>query len=436
MRSPGARPAKHAAHVRQTLAVCIGHANARVGTLTYVKQGARENSAFAYDATWLARSDCFAVSPDLALTPDYQFRRAPSREDSVFHHAIADTEPDAWGRRVIARDHAKRRATEALPALTELDYLMAVDDFSRLGALRLQDPAVDTPRLADEGRRTTPPLVDLRNVYEATRAVELSRESAADLRYLLGKGTSLGGLRPKCTVLDVDGRLSLGKFPSVDDERDVTRGEILALTLARNAGIDVATARIEVVEGTAIGIIARFDRTSDDRRIPYLSAASLLQASRREERAYTEIVDAIRAHGYDPIADARQLWRRLAFNLLITNVDDHLHNLGFLHVEKGLWRLSPAFDVNPFPDRDNESKTWLSEEDGPVTSVSTLLARAPYFSLDPQTARSVLGEIVRAVSRWRSVARSREVGLSNLDLAAFEPAFEHAQMREARAHLP
>jgi transcriptional regulator with XRE-family HTH domain len=191
---------------RRVVRVGLGNVGTAVGELTYVKQGARENTSFAYDREWLASRDRFAISPDLELTAEHQRRRATGPLDAVFHHALADTMPDAWGRRVIARDHAKRRAAEQLPPLTEMDYLLAVDDFSRVGALRLHDGA-GYLRTAADGRRKTPPLVDLQAIYEASRAVEMHVETAADLRYLQGKGTSLGGLRPKCTVIDRNGRL-------------------------------------------------------------------------------------------------------------------------------------------------------------------------------------------------------------------------------------
>ncbi len=421
--------------VRQSVQVCIGEAGQLVGQLTYVRQGARENTSFTYDATWLADPHRFAVSPDLELIQGHQRRRAPTAQDCVFHHAIADTAPDAWGRRVIARDHAKRRLAERLPPLTELDYLLAVDDFSRVGALRLRDSTGHYLRQSGIGRRKTPALVDLQKIYEASRAVEMNKDTAADLRFLQGKGTSLGGLRPKCTVIDKNGRLCLGKFPSVSDERNVTRAEVLALHLAQRAGIDAAKARVEEVERTPVAVIERFDRTEGDLRIPYLSAASMLQASRSEERSYFEIADAIRARGHDPVADTRQLWRRLVFNLLITNVDDHLNNLGFLHVEKGLWRLAPAFDINPFPDKINESKTWLSPQDGPVGSLAALMARADYFSLNPEQALAILSQVVQAVSEWKSAARSPGIELQAREAKEFAPAFEHEQMSAAIALL-
>lgn len=368
-----------AAPIRQQVQLCIGKAGLSVGSLIYVRQGRREHCAFAYDAAWLANPARFNVSADLQLMPGHQPHKAASPHDSVFHGAIADTAPDAWGRRIIARGHAKRRrADPELPALTEMDYLLAVDDFSRVGALRLRDADGSWHRAAAKGQRNTPPLIELERIYQASRAVERGQESAEDLRYLQGKGTSLGGMRPKCTMVDEDGWLAIGKFPSVGDTRSVTRGEVLALRLAAAAGIDAAPARI---------------------------------------------------------VDVRQLWRRLVLNLLITNVDDHLQNHGFLHVEHGLWRLAPAFDINPFPDKDRESKTWLTEQDGPITDVQMLLARASYFALDEARALAVLGEVYAAVSSWRQVALSPEVGLRTVELDDFAPAFEHKQMDAAAALL-
>ena len=424
------------ASIKQQVDVCIGKAGMPVGSLIYVKRGRRENAAFVYDERWLGDPARFKVSPDLELIAGYQQRKAPSAHDSTFHFAIADTAPDAWGRRVIARDHAKRRKDKpALAALTEMDYLLAVDDFSRIGALRLRGQDGGYYRTVEEGKRGTPPLLELQRMYEASRAVEKGQETTEDLRYLLGKGTSLGGMRPKCTVIDENGRLAIGKFPSVNDTRSVTRGEVLALRLAQQAGIDAAPARIVELDGVPVAIVERFDRDVEYGRIPYLSAASLLQASREEDRSYFEIADAIRANGHAPTQDLRQLWRRMLFNLLITNVDDHLQNHGFLHVEKGHWRLAPAFDVNPFPDKERESKTWLSEHDGPITTLDALLARCAYFSLTETAALEILSQMVAAISNWSSVALSASVGLKSRELDDFAPAFEHDQMEAARALL-
>ena len=418
------------------LNVCIGKECLAVGKLAYVKDGAREYSVFAYAQEWLRHPSRFEISPDLVLTSGHQVRKAPTKDDSRFFLALADTEPDAWGRRVIARAHARERKKEpTLKALTELDYLCAVDDFSRIGALRLCNDKGDFLRTDEQGICPTAPLLELEQMFAASRAVERSQESEQDLRYLMGKGTSLGGMRPKCTLLNDDGTLALGKFPSMNDERSVTRGEVLALRLARLAGIGTANARIVIVKGTPIAVISRFDRTTDHGRIAYLSAASLLQARRNEDHSYTEVVDAMRTTCVEAKADAQQLWRRLVFNHLITNVDDHLQNMGFLYMGNGLWRLAPAFDINPFPDKDRESKTWLSEDTGPITSIETLIEKAGYFHLAKHEALAVLAEVYVAVTGWRALAMSAEVGLSTSEVEEFAPAFEHSEMDRSKVLL-
>ena len=419
------KPAFKSTPQRTPLEVFLGKAEKPLGRLIFVKDGQREFSQFAYNEAWLTSAQYFAVSPDLSRRTGYQLRKPPTKNDSSFFLALADTEPDAWGRRVIARAHAKARAKDAaLGPLTELDYLMAVDDFSRVGALRLRDDTGQYLRRVAEGARATPAFLELETIMRASRAVELSQETAEDLAYLQGKGTSLGGMRPKCTILDNHGALSLGKLPSVGDQRAVTRGEVLALRLARLAGIDSAEARIVMAQDQPVALIRRFDRTPEQSRVPFMSGATVLQAKRDDEHSYTEIIDVMRSWCEDFVSDARQLWRRLVFNHLITNVDDHLQNIGFLYVGNQQWRLSPAFDLNPFPDKDPESKTWLSEDTGPITSVAQLLRQAFRFELSPVQAQAILAEVLAVVKHWKEVAMAPEVGFQARDIAEFAPAFE------------
>lgn len=424
--------------MKRTIRILIGETPRLVGMLHYDSQGARESAAFEYDPVWLAAPDRFALEPGLPLIAGPQFRRK-IRDGSVFHSAIADTEPDGWGRRVIQRDHAKRRQearrlgeTVEVRPLVALDYLLAVDDVSRIGALRLQDEEGVFQRAPQEGRRTTPPLIELGPLLAATRAVETNTETAADLAYLRGRGTSLGGLRPKCSVLDDDGGLSVGKFPSVADERAVTRGEVLALRLAKRAGVNAADARLVESDGVPVALIRRFDRVKGGGRLMYVSAATMLGAEPGDahEHAYTEIVDALRQHGADPRSDSEELWRRIAFSILITNVDDHLKNHGFLHAERGLWRLAPAFDINPFPERLRELKTWVSEETGPEASIEALMSAIGYFRIRKRRAAEILREVEAAVAEWRTEAR--ELGMSEHDLEDFADAFEHRERLAAQ----
>lgn len=424
--------------MKRAISVSLGDSARPVGTLRFEAQGARQSAAFEYHSGWLAAPDRFALEPGLPLVAGMQFHQQ-AREGSIFHGAIADTVPDGWGRRVILHDHAKQRqrarlagATADSRALNQLDFLLEVDDINRVGALRFQDEDRIFQRAPEPGRQTTPPLIELNQLLSASRAVETNSETDVDLAYLRGRGTSLGGLRPKCSVIDDDGRLSIGKFPSVGDDRAVTKGEVLALTLAREAGIKAAQARLIDSEGTPIALIRRFDRPDEGGRLMYISAATMLGADIDEanEHSYTEIVDALRQHGVQPQADIEELWRRIAFSILITNVDDHLHNHGFLHAEHGLWRLAPAFDLNPFPERARELKTWISENTGPSASIDALLSVTAYFGISAHRAGEILGSVVAAVAKWRQTGRA--IGMNVQELDQFAEAFEHSELDAAR----
>ena len=428
--------------MKRTIGVAIGNSGRRVGVLRYNRDGARESASFEYDAEWLAAPDRFRIDPALPLVTGPQFHKR--REGgSIFPGTIADSEPDGWAAKVILRDHGKRHALakaagEAHPALAgAMDFLLEVDDFSRVGALRFCDESGIFCRPREDGGRAAPPLIELEQLLSSSRAVEMNTETAADLAYLRGRGTSLQGVRPKCTVLDDDRGLSIGKFPSIKDERSVTKAEILALTLAADSGIRAAHGRLVSSDGVPVALVRRFDRV-DGQRLMYLSAATLMGATAGgpTEHTYAEMVDTIRVYGAAPQEDIEELWRRIAFSILITNVDDHLHNHGFLHVERETWRLAPAFDVNPFPDKLRELKTWVSEETGPSATVEALMSAVPYFGLKLDRARQVLGKVESAVARWRT--RGAEIGMTVRELDEFVDAFEHderlaAQFQSAHA---
>src|SRR5260370_21293406 len=420
--------------VTQTMQVCLGEQAIPVGTLTYSRQGTRENTSFVYDDTWLESGNRFEISPDLALTRERYFHKAATRSDSIFHFGIADTEPDGWGCKVIAREHAKRRKSGEVgegAAVTEMDYLFGVDDVGRVGALRFRNATGEFMRTPGAGERGIPPLLELTAIVSAAHAVERGTETAKDLDYLRGRATSLGGMRPRCTVFDNDGHLAIGKFPTVSDARSVTKAEILALKLAAAAGIEAAQGRIVYSDGIPIALIRRFDRMEAG-RIPYLSATSMLQASREGEHTYSEIAERILSVSPQPKRDLAELWRRIVFNMLITNVDDHLNNHGFLHVGHGQWRLAPAFDLHPFRDKGRDPKTWLTEETGPTGKIEDALRAASYFHLTDEGALRILGEVHSAVSRWRQVARGAVVGMSAAASGAFEAAFVHEETPRAK----
>ena len=274
-------------------------------------------------------------------------------------------------------------------------------------------------------QQDAPALVDLAQLLSASKALEENRETVADLEFLRENGTSLGGLRPKCTIRDKDGSLAIGKFPSVNDTRSIVHGEVLALKLAADAGIDAARARIIDSNGVPVAVITRFDRING-KRIMYLSGRSILQATSSEQYSYVDLADALRMYSGQATKDLHELWRRIVFNILINNVDDHLNNHGFLHQAHGQWRLAPAFDLNPFPDKDRSLKTWISREAGDEASLAEAVIVAPLFGFSKGAEKIVLEEVRYAVKRWKRVARS--IGMSAVDIANFEPAFEHPEL--------
>ena len=264
--------------------------------------------SFEYVAQWLSRSDAFAIDPtSLPL-------QAGGQHAPTLFAAMQDCGPDRWGRLLIER--AVRKHVLARKPYQDIDYVLALDDTSRIGALRFRMEA-DGPFLA-AGSGKVPPLVNLAALLRATDAIHGETETAAALRFLLGAGSPLGGARPKAAVSLVNRQMAIAKLSKPDDIRNIAAGEILALTLARQAGITVAEHRLVTVAGKGVSIITRFDRDGTH-RIPFLSANSLLGLPHGERGAYTLLADGIRQFGHDTASDLRELWRRLIFSLLASN---------------------------------------------------------------------------------------------------------------------
>jgi len=411
------------------MTVCVGEDAVDVGTLAFEAKGTRRVAAFAYADNWLANPDRFALSPDLPLVTGHQFRANKDPNQSAFFGCFSDVEPDGWGRMVIKRDYAKQRKESGgdrieAGLLNDFDFLLWVNDFSRMGAIRFRDEKGVFHRPSG-GKRETPSLIHLPQLLSASKAVEQNKETARDLEYLRGNGTSLGGLRPKCSIIDADGSLAIGKFPSVKDSRSIVHGEVLALRLAAAAGIHAANARVVDSEGVPVAVITRFDRLNG-KRLMYLSARSLMQARPAEQYTYVDIADSLRMYSSQAAADLKELWRRMVFNILINNVDDHLNNHGFLHHAHGQWRLAPAFDLNPFPDKERALKTWVSEEAGEAASLAEALAVAPLFGFAHGAESAVLDAVKSVVANWKITARA--VGMTAIDIDHFAPAFEHPEL--------
>ena len=376
--------------------------------------------AFEYAPEWLKRADAFPIDPtSLPLQTGVQHSPA-------LFGVIQDCGPDRWGRILIER--AVRKKVLVQKPYRDIDYVLVLDDASRLGALRFRLDATSPFLAVSTGG--IPPLIRLQALLRAADAIHSETDTAADLRFLLGAGSPLGGARPKSAVSLADGRLALAKFPKPDDTRDIASGEVLALTLAAEAGIRVVEHRLVPVGRHSVSVITRFDRAGNI-RIPFLSGASLLGLSQGDPGAYTLMADAVRQFGHDVASDLRELWRRLLFSLLASNYDDHLRNHGFLMHQAGRWSLSPAYDLNPVPemDRVRVSKTPISEEQEDP-SIGGALAVAGRFGMRVPEAKSILREVFTSVSAWRRTGRRLRLKGDTLD--AYASAFEHEVMDEAR----
>ena len=386
----------------------------RVGSLRYVSGGRRRSSVFEYADEWLERGDAFAIDPGNLPLEELPFYTRS--EQSALPGAVRDTAPDRWGRHLVRR--AFRKAGEQR-ALSEIDYLLAITDQTRIGALRYRREGAETFG-HDIGRYRVPPLVRLPALLNAADAVHAHTDTAEDLKLLLNEGSPLGGARPKSAVVDNTGRLLIAKFPKGDDGRSVPHGEVLAMTLAGNAGVNVAEARLQDVAGRPVALVARFDRAGG-RRIPFLSAVSLLGLDDGDDATYTDIAEAIRMYSSSPIEDLHELWRRIVLNVMIGNLDDHLRNHAFLYDRNNQWRLSPAYDLNPVPleEKAREMTTWISEE-GPDADLDLARRAAPYFAVRPDQAETVVDEVAAALHGWRSVAR--RLGMSAEDVAIYATA--------------
>ncbi len=279
------------------------------------------------------------------------------------------------------------------------------------------------PFLTEYQDSRIPPLVDLPQLLSASEHVVDDTDSNEDLRLLLAPGSSLGGARPKASVRDRDGHLTIAKFPHKDDEYNVVRWEAVALKLAAKAGISVPNWRIELVANKPVLLLRRFDRLQDE-RIPFLSAMSMLGATNAESRSYLEFVDALRLYGASPYQDMHELWRRIVFNVLISNTDDHLRNHAFLYAGADGWRLAPAYDLNPVPIeiKPRVLTTTIDLDDGSA-SLDLALSVLEYFELDEIKAKSIAAEVGQAVATWCKEAKS--LGLMQAEIDRMSSAFEH-----------
>lgn len=398
-----------------------------IGVLHRQQSGAGEIFSFEYDRTWLERPEAFAFDPDLTLATGHQYPAADRKNFGIF----LDSSPDRWGRVLMQRrENTRARREKRKPrSLTEWDFLLGVHDETRLGALRFR-AVPDGPFIAGDTEFAASPLTSLRELQAASLQFEKHIDEEDNPEYekwltqLFAPGSSLGGARPKASVRGEDGMLCMAKFPSRNDTRDMGGWELVAHRLAIRAGITTPEARpLRLAESPyTTFVVKRFDRTPRGGRLAFISAMSLTQRRDGDEGAsYLELVDLLQSRGSNTRADCEQLFRRILFNILIHNSDDHLRNHGFFVDESGV-RLSPAYDMNPSIDR--QHLTLAINEVETACDVSIAMDASSDYGLEKKHADTVLKKIQAAVKTWREEATRLNIPKAEQELvsAAFQTA--------------
>lgn len=407
--------------------IVIAGATRSVGLLRRHAARGGETITFEYDPAWLADSDGFSLEPALGLTRGLF---TPPRGQTIFG-SIGDSAPDTWGRRLMQR--LERRQAErdgrSVRTLAEADYLLGVSDETRLGALRFRwagDPIFQAPP-----RAGVPALIELDRLLQITERILRDEETDEDFQLIFAPGSSLGGARPKASVIDRHGHLAIAKFPKEADDYSIETWEEIALRLADRAGIATPHHELIQVAGKAVLLSRRFDRRGGV-RVPFLSAMSMLGAVDGERGSYPELVDSLAAHGAQARIDASALYRRMVFNVLVSNVDDHLRNHGFLWLGRKGWTLSPAYDLNPTP-TDVKARilaTNIDLDEG-TCSLDLIESVAGYFGLGLPQARGIIRDVGVAVATWRDVAA--QIGARPAEINRMATAFEHEDLARANA---
>jgi serine/threonine-protein kinase HipA len=379
---------------------------------------------FVYTQSWLKQESAFLLDPRLDLWVGEQHPPYPASAFGIF----LDSAPDRWGRVLMERREAASAEREQRPmrTLQELDFLLGVNDFTRMGALRFKEP--HAAHYLDNSANAAPPVTDLRELASISRRIEepgIERLPQYEqwLAMLIAPGTSLGGARPKANFRMPGDELWLAKFPANDDRYDVGGWEFLVHQLAQRAGIWVPPARLEhLTDRHGTFCIARFDRRAGQRRM-YASAMTMLERRDGEEGAsYLELALFLQDKGAQGHIgqDLEQLYRRVVFNVMVGNRDDHLRNHGFIREPSG-WRLSPAFDINPNLAKADHSLTFDGKSAAP--SLKLVKETADFYRCEDR-AEKIIDEVHMAVSIWHQEAE--RIDLPSLEIKRMKSVFLQA----------
>ncbi|MCM2280693.1 MAG: type II toxin-antitoxin system HipA family toxin [Bdellovibrionaceae bacterium] len=413
-------------HPRDTLEVHL-HARElglelRIGTLYRHATRTDLPASFEYSEPWLNSKNAFMLDPRLEL---WKGEQHPANQSPAFG-IFLDSAPDRWGRVLLERREAAqaRREGRKMKRLQEVDFLLGVSDITRMGALRFRVEG-EEPFL-DHRTPTAPPVTSLRELAEISRrieepGIEVLPEYERWLALLIAPGTSLGGARPKANFIDTDERLWIAKFPAHEDRYDVGAWEFLVHRLAEQSGISVPSSRLESLsERYATFCVERFDRVDGSRRL-FASAMTLLERRDGDIGAsYLDMAEFISNHGAKDHVDSDllQLFRRVVFNVVVGNRDDHLRNHGFIRDTTG-WRLAPAYDMNPNPHKVEHALTLDGASAAP--NLDIVRETAEFYRLDQNQANQLIQEIREIVQTWRETAASMK--LPKAEISLMENAF-------------
>ena len=400
-----------------------------MGTLFATLSRGKEIFSFEYDADWLKSPHAQSLDPSLSLFGGPQY--APASQDNF--GVFLDSCPDRWGRLLMRRKEAEQAREEKRKErkLLESDYLLGVHDRHRMGGLRFRKTP-DGPFLDDNQHLASPPWTSLRELEQVS--LNLERDDAVDdpdystwLRMLIAPGGSLGGARPKASVLDDKGALWIAKFPSRRDDDDIGAWEEVVHLLARRVDIQTATTQTRKFGSKHHTFLSRrFDRTNDGGRLHFASAMTLLQRSDGDDAAsgvsYLELAELLMRSGSQTDRDLEELWKRIVFFICISNTDDHLRNHGFLLESQG-WSLAPAYDINPTP-HGAGLRLNISETDN-AQDLELAFEVAPYFRVGTSRAEEIIGHTVKVIQNWPQVAKS--CGISKNEQDRMASAFDYAR---------
>jgi len=384
-----------------------------------IAQQIRGHEVFSFEFTdrWLHDNRCHLLDPDLQLFTGRQYLPDTKSNFGLF----LDSSPDRWGRLLLDRRESLRAKTEQRQRqnLQESDYLLGVFDESRMGALRMKLHP-DGDFLDNDPNYSTPPFASLRDLENASWQLEQddNPDISRWLKILLAPGSSLGGARPKANVKDANGNLWIAKFPSRHDRKNVAVWETITMLMARQCQIEVAPFEARTIANThATFLTRRFDRDSQGRRIHFTSAMTMLGYTDGDTEgcSYLELFEWISRNCCRVEENLIQMWRRVVFNIAVSNCDDHLRNHGFLLTSHG-WTLSPAYDLNPQEYGEGLSLN-INEHDN-MLDYSLAIEIAPYAGISKPVAEQIIQHTKEVVSQWRSLATANHISRDEQEMMA------------------